>query len=656
MWTVADYAVQIDGLARGQEADTQEQTLRQDLQRIGFREEEISHIEMGCGCRKEAKLLRRIQRMRVRAQELGVRVKISNGELTEDGELIAATAEGGAPAEEDAEDAAEEDAAAFSMPLTKEQHLLEKTKAELRQARHDLESLRDDADGHVTTGQAFIVFQLETRRNEFIRLFEPQFENDEDAGRTDGDAATDAGAGGAAKAARVDLLTGSACSPAGPSHPPEGDEGTPPALAAASSASSLVEPPGLQRGTTRRKAKSSFNLFDLMDGEEHTQPLLEASNGAEVEVSVAPEPSDVLWENLEVTSAERQRATVLTYIVTLLIVTASAALFVVLTIFKNRGAEWFGFTPGTWAFSLFKLALSGSASGSIVGVNGAIFKFVYAATKRERHATKTGFERSLFTKLSLAYVANTVLLPILVGSVPYGMTQGWYEAGGPVEQALLLLITSTAFVEASKVLQPKALLQRHVLASPSVPPKMYAASQLRMNHLWAPPPMNIGELLASTLKTISLVLMYAPLYPPFYVVGALALAVSLGANRFAVSRWWGRPPSVGEEMIDRLRNALGLLFPVYLVTTAWGWSLADRRDKSLTALMAPFAVMIVLWALLQLLRFRGWTQYLAGCAIGPYCRRSRWYLKPYDPLGEHGQTRRPSQHGAKRGGGGRVAR
>jgi len=126
--------------------------------------------------------------------------------------------------------------------------------------------------------------------------------------------------------------------------------------------------------------------------------------------------------------------------------------------------------------------------------------------------------------------------------------------------------------------------------------------------------------------------MYAPLYPPFFVLGALSLAVSLGANRFAVSQWWGRPPSVGEEMIERLRIALGLLFPVYLVTTAWGWSLADRHDKSLTALIAPLAVLIAMWALLQLLRFRGWIQYLAGCAIGPCCVRSRWYLKPYDPL------------------------
>ena len=53
---------------------------------------------------------------------------------------------------------------------------------------------------------------------------------------------------------------------------------------------------------------------------------------------------------------------------------------------------------------------------------------------------------------------------------------------------------------------------------------------------------------------IALVLLYAPLYPPFYILGALAMSASLAANKFALSYWWGRPPTVGEEMMERLRN------------------------------------------------------------------------------------------------------
>ena len=135
LWTVSDYAVLIEGLEKGKEVDAQEATLRADLERVaGIREEDISHIEIGCGCRREQRLLEKIARLRVALQELNVRCQLD----------------------------------------ATRQARLEAVKAELKAARSALEALRGDDDGHVTTGQAFVVFQLEKTRNEVIRLFEPE--------------------------------------------------------------------------------------------------------------------------------------------------------------------------------------------------------------------------------------------------------------------------------------------------------------------------------------------------------------------------------------------------------------------------------------------------------------------------------------------------
>ena len=76
------------------------------------------------------------------------------------------------------------------------------------------------------------------------------------------------------------------------------------------------------------------------------------------------------------------------------------------------------------------------------------------------------------------------------------------------------------------------------------------------------------------VKTMGICLLYAPLYPPLYLLAAAALAVALFANKWAISFTWGRPPSVGEDMMERLRLALALLLPLHWASTAWAASAA----------------------------------------------------------------------------------
>ena len=77
---------------------------------------------------------------------------------------------------------------------------------------------------------------------------------------------------------------------------------------------------------------------------------------------------------------------------------------------------------------------------------------------------------------------------MLSGSTPSrSMPQAWYESGGPIETALQLLVTGSVFTELYKVVQPFVLFDRIVM-------KRWATSQLKLNQLYAPPPMMVGEL------------------------------------------------------------------------------------------------------------------------------------------------------------------
>ena len=48
--------------------------------------------------------------------------------------------------------------------------------------------------------------------------------------------------------------------------------------------------------------------------------------------------------------------------------------------------------------------------------------------------------------------------------------------------------------------------------------------QRELNELWAPPELKFSTLYASTVKLVWLCLLYAPLYPPLYLLTAVGAA------------------------------------------------------------------------------------------------------------------------------------
>ena len=137
LWSATDYAVLLTGLRRGELPAEQERSLRSDLCKLGIGEEAVSHIEVGCGCKREHITLVRIAKLRVQAQELQARVSDER----------AANARVGSRARSRAsplKSSSTGDSASM-------QGRLAQIQLELRRARDELEEVREEA--HLTTGQ-----------------------------------------------------------------------------------------------------------------------------------------------------------------------------------------------------------------------------------------------------------------------------------------------------------------------------------------------------------------------------------------------------------------------------------------------------------------------------------------------------------------------
>ena len=241
-------------------------------------------------------------------------------------------------------------------------------------------------------------------------------------------------------------------------------------------------------------------------------------------------------------------------------------------------------------FDVLLLVLRDLASGSPdlwprrrrdAGVEPRAFKNSVEALTYERLDTRSHVEVALFTKLIFVYGLNTVAVPLFVSFLTLydpieqapvlhvvGITQAWYESGGAVSRAVILMLSSSIVTDLFRYIHIPALINRHILGR-------FASSQIRLNQLWAPPPVPLGGIYAETFRTLLLGVVYAPIYPPALLLTAFALLSSYLSTRYAISRWYMRPPLVNGSLMKRMRNACEWLALIgAFVTAATGVGMA----------------------------------------------------------------------------------
>lgn len=382
----------------------------------------------------------------------------------------------------------------------------------------------------------------------------------------------------------------------------------------------------------------------------------------------APEPSDVFWQNLEVPEWRAWAGSFFTYFVSGCILAGGLVLQLWLKVKAQEVSDpevaaallaGGGELPDANTVELFRsywsLLLSSLSSGVIVGLNVIVQKVVQWLASYEGCPTRTEYQRAVFTKLTLVYVVNNVMIPFLVALLPVGVNQGWYERGGAVNQAFITIVLNIVFTEGLKLFQYMALFNRYIRAP-------FVVSQQRKNELWQPPEMPLGEMYAATVKAVALTLVYAPMWPLAYLVSAVGLFLAFWCSKLAIIFWYAAPPLVDAAMTERMRDALGVVGLLQLIsmglaygrTTSWA-------EVSLTqgGALVPFYIALGFWALYELVPLNlvtgGWTSLYDGSKyedsdckysdIGPNAvleknRRPRLprYVCPGTPQGDNART------------------
>ena len=129
-------------------------------------------------------------------------------------------------------------------------------------------------------------------------------------------------------------------------------------------------------------------------------------------------------------------------------------------------------------------------------------------------------------------------MPFLLGLLPVGLTQAWYEDGGVVTQSLYMMVGAGTGFPLAQLTQPFSILMRHWKGR-----REAVTSQSQLDKLWKPPRFQFAQHYASTLKALSLCLVYAPLYPPAYLITGVLLFFAYACYKGALKMWCHTPSS-----------------------------------------------------------------------------------------------------------------
>ena len=325
----------------------------------------------------------------------------------------------------------------------------------------------------------------------------------------------------------------------------------------------------------------------------------------------APEPDAIIWENLELTDTRQHTFMVLGLIGVACLLSASVLLMIKLkdlaarvkagdgsgglaelTIesteqtlaetllelfdtvvgvpFDNVANSFIAhMASGGFSANRIKLVISLMCAGQVVVMNLVIKVFVKVMTHLQGLDTLTEKESALFRRLSLVLVMNTVVVPLAVEIYNTWRVSGglaivdasWYGPGGVISTGISLVVINMVSTAPLHLLPPMLIMRIVSLFS------CFASSYGKVLKAWEPPELLPSSSYAALITALTLCLLYAPLYPPLYLLSAAGLTFNFLCFKFGVVHWYRTPPSFDEEMAEGLRKVIArLVLPLHVAT------------------------------------------------------------------------------------------
>ena len=271
------------------------------------------------------------------------------------------------------------------------------------------------------------------------------------------------------------------------------------------------------------KSKKSLNLF----------------KGKQITVGIAPDPSDVYWENLSVDSLTKLYRRVITFIVAVISIFITFISLYYINNYQKSESQVNGVANPTRA-----RLISTFSSLLVVFINILLTKLMKTYTEKEMHHTWSTFNLSLANKLVMGMFLNSTIIPLVVN---YDYTTMWFTTGGLANNIFWIEVANAVVNPILYIIYPQYQLKR-LLRWIAIKRGLEKISQGKANELFTGPEVELSAVYANLIISCLLSIFYAPLVPIGLLVTACGIILGSFAFKYILINVHCRPIKQGDSL------------------------------------------------------------------------------------------------------------
>ena len=266
-----------------------------------------------------------------------------------------------------------------------------------------------------------------------------------------------------------------------------------------------------------------------------------------ITVEEAPEPEDIIFENLQCSSCQRFVRILFIYIFSLVII---GICFVIILFLNNFQAKRNN-KKGT--SSLVKYGLS-IAISLVVSILNAIFQFILEKlTKREKQISMTNFYLSYSIKLTLFTFCTSAIIPLISNYIFYGAKFDLL-----VTNMLMMFLTNAFLTPFMWSMNFEFLLKKLKICLLKQNQETY--TQKELNELYELLDMSIASKYSYIFKTLLMSFFFMPIFPLSIAISLVGFIFGYFLEKFNFSKMYKRPDILNSEICEFYSNYFTINF------------------------------------------------------------------------------------------------
>ena len=260
-------------------------------------------------------------------------------------------------------------------------------------------------------------------------------------------------------------------------------------------------------------------------------------------IKEAPEPEDVIFENLQYSSFKRFIRTVLVYFLSLIIIFISFIIILFLTDYQNQKMK------NNTNNNVVKYGIS-IAVTLIISVINSIFQFILEfLTKNEKQISNTDYYLSFSIKLTIFTFLNSGVIPLISS---YYYSESKYDL---LLTNMLTLFLSNSFLTPIMWTINFELLKKGFkicLIKRGINNEKY--TQMELNKIYELLDMNLSYKYSYIFKTLLMSFLYMPIFPMSIAISFLGFLFGYFLEKFNFSKMYRRPEMLNSKICEFYSN------------------------------------------------------------------------------------------------------